>query len=414
MYKVHINRWGLDKKLKECEVIELVRMRQQRDAMHKKSRFIIRGKVIRWGQVEKYLSRRPDLQAKISTGRLAPSNSKVDVAYRTPSPDLMEVSPVPPFLTGAIEVRLPEEIGRLTKGLVDGRLEAGHAALSFGYDSGLWNEEMSIALRHIRGQSAADAIRLINVLLGRLNALAREQGISLVFNLVGVAGIFRREWPDVSNIVNNYIGQLLQILMGPRHPVVLIWSRYTKLPQSEVFFSFVTAAKYAFEHVESRLGRTSFYSIEALHIYLAVLSVGVSGKMGEARDFAPKLTMGTLEAVETSHYPPTLQVMALDVRCAAQIRMGYYHAAEQTLALIEPMLHTDVRTFMRIRHCGMLSDVLENTGRVEQAGSLRVTAALLSQAATEATDAMNSYGGIHRRNRIYVQALPVDGISRGS
>ncbi|KAK4194952.1 hypothetical protein QBC40DRAFT_289886 [Triangularia verruculosa] len=59
MYKTRIKSWGLDKNFKECEVVELFRLRNERDRAGKRlSRYTIRGREVDWDRVQNYVRRK--------------------------------------------------------------------------------------------------------------------------------------------------------------------------------------------------------------------------------------------------------------------------------------------------------------------------------------------------------------------
>ncbi|KAL6406104.1 hypothetical protein AUP68_10667 [Ilyonectria robusta] len=87
MYKYRLRKWGLDKKLREKEVVQMFLLKQQRDAAGKQSVFLVRGRPVDWEQVERYLQRRPDLQTKIKAGMLQMSMLDPDLICRSPSPE---------------------------------------------------------------------------------------------------------------------------------------------------------------------------------------------------------------------------------------------------------------------------------------------------------------------------------------
>jgi hypothetical protein len=299
---------------------------------------------------------------------------------------------VPSIMSGAVDVKVPELVTRLMRDFADGSIKG---CLRLHDESNVWNDKMIIALQHVRSQSASDAIRLVTALLGQLNALVKNTGILLLFHLVRVAESFRREWPDVGKHINKYIGELLQILMGPCHPIVLIWNRYKELPESLVFFAFATAAKCAFKHVESQLGPRNPTSSFYLTIYLTVLSFGPNEKAGKARDSASRWTLSMLDDVSMSDYP-SLQDRALITRCDAQIGTEDYNAAEQTLTLMESR-QCEKELGIRDLYYQTLASFLTKTGKTTLAETSLVERVKLHQKELGATrEAIFAFRSIYR------------------
>ncbi|KAH6976414.1 hypothetical protein BKA56DRAFT_488235, partial [Ilyonectria sp. MPI-CAGE-AT-0026] len=48
-----LQKWGLDKKLREKEVVQMFLLKQQRDAAGKQSAFLVRGRPVDWEQVQR-------------------------------------------------------------------------------------------------------------------------------------------------------------------------------------------------------------------------------------------------------------------------------------------------------------------------------------------------------------------------
>jgi len=90
MYKTRIKSWGLDKNFKESEVVELFRLKRERDRIGKPSVYTIRGREVDWERVNTYVRRKGlDIARLIDVAVSAPSVpfSARDVSCRTPTPD---------------------------------------------------------------------------------------------------------------------------------------------------------------------------------------------------------------------------------------------------------------------------------------------------------------------------------------
>lgn len=109
MYKARFQKWGLDKKLRGSEVAQMLQIKQQREMLGKKSKFIIRNRPIEWSDVDRYLQRSTSLIAKVSaTGVLELGNASLGIVCRTPSPD-PSIADVPAVIHPAGETQLLEE-----------------------------------------------------------------------------------------------------------------------------------------------------------------------------------------------------------------------------------------------------------------------------------------------------------------
>ena len=91
MYKTRIKSWGLDKNFKESEVVELFRLRRERERVGKpRTVYTIRGREVDWERVHTYVRRKGlDIATLVdaATSASGPSPSSREVTCRTPSPE---------------------------------------------------------------------------------------------------------------------------------------------------------------------------------------------------------------------------------------------------------------------------------------------------------------------------------------
>ncbi|KAK4447812.1 hypothetical protein QBC34DRAFT_427047 [Podospora aff. communis PSN243] len=90
MYKTRIKSWGLDKNFKESEVVELFRLRRERDRIGKPTVYAIRGREVDWDRVQTYVRRKGlDIARLIDEAPLinASSSAAREVSCRTPTPE---------------------------------------------------------------------------------------------------------------------------------------------------------------------------------------------------------------------------------------------------------------------------------------------------------------------------------------
>ncbi|KAK3346583.1 hypothetical protein B0T25DRAFT_552363 [Lasiosphaeria hispida] len=87
MYKTRIKSWGLDKNFKESEVVELYRLKRERDRAGKPSTYMIRGRKVDWERVQSYVRRKGlDISRLLETTPPCPASSR-EVSARTPTPE---------------------------------------------------------------------------------------------------------------------------------------------------------------------------------------------------------------------------------------------------------------------------------------------------------------------------------------
>jgi hypothetical protein len=129
MYKAHFRKWDLRKNNRRSDVVAMLCLKSQRDAVGKSSKFVIRGREIDWNDIERYLKRNPKVSAETNENSL----KHCDIICRTPSPDPATVLPVPAILEASDELRIQEEITRITRDYVNAACEQGIWPVVRGY-----------------------------------------------------------------------------------------------------------------------------------------------------------------------------------------------------------------------------------------------------------------------------------------
>ncbi|EAA30599.3 hypothetical protein NCU06072 [Neurospora crassa OR74A] len=87
MYKTRIKAWGLDKNFKESEVVELFRLRREREKLGKPTTYRIRGREIDWDRVNNYVKRKGlDIARLLEADRPRSPAVAREITCRTPSP----------------------------------------------------------------------------------------------------------------------------------------------------------------------------------------------------------------------------------------------------------------------------------------------------------------------------------------
>ncbi|OHE97313.1 hypothetical protein CORC01_07368 [Colletotrichum orchidophilum] len=229
MFKTRLRSWGLEKKLKETEVWHIVQLNREREARGKKSEFYIRNQRVRWERLVRYLVRRPDLRRKLGTSTQTPINADLDIICRTPSPSL----DLPAFLGGPPEVRLPEEMLRIFQGYFEGGLESGWAIEEdkiHGFD-----EEFG-QLRVVEMRTGLDnaitllwtnkleaAFLALNNSLDSLGHSIKEQD-PLLFYILAYRTL--QLGPRIADTVVDFIYEMHVAMLGHRHPLALVWSKF--------------------------------------------------------------------------------------------------------------------------------------------------------------------------------------------
>ncbi|KAH7169920.1 Clr5 domain-containing protein [Dactylonectria macrodidyma] len=296
MYKHRLQKWGLEKKYKEKEVVYMSLLKQQRAAHGKRSVFFIRGKEVDWGQIEKYLNRRPDLQTKIKAGMLRMSSDSFDIVCRSPSPD--------PILHASDTLQYTDELLRLLDGYYASSLNETRSGNCTDQV-----RDLSAAIRCFRRLDQARTMILANMLepgflalnksLDDLKFVVRDQDATLIFYLCDVVTIFdQRHTLLVVELLRHTYGILL-ITFGESHPLVWLLRRLIRLSENdryEVIATVVKAAVDKSEHLDVD-GRV----VERLKCHYFLLLDHMASKGIKTTASFPELDAASMDAVSVAY-----------------------------------------------------------------------------------------------------------------
>jgi len=250
MFKKRFRKWGLDNKnIRRKEAHQVIRLKRQRESAGKHAhRIIVRGRTYEWADIERHLRRNPRLQAKVdvASGWLELGSSGNDVIVRTPSPDPAVALSVPPLSHADDNLRTTEEIGRLLRDWVCGRLEARFWVVEGGnihnpaYKGGRcqrWAHGLSRIVALIDSGEFTVGFRLLNQWLDHSRRIFGHEDFSL---LKYGPRIIYEDLPQMkdkklSRIISKHLVDLAETALGGRHPGSLALARLhgastTRLP----------------------------------------------------------------------------------------------------------------------------------------------------------------------------------------
>ncbi|PNH62225.1 hypothetical protein VD0002_g5778 [Verticillium dahliae] len=130
MYKSRIWKWGLDKKLKGDEVLAILILKRDRDALNRPTEFRIRGQLVDFENIKRYVKRNPALVAKLRAGHKPNGQTAREVTCRTPSPAPNQA------LNSSSDLYGVEKILGLFRVYVDGSFSSGAWFCEYNVDCG--------------------------------------------------------------------------------------------------------------------------------------------------------------------------------------------------------------------------------------------------------------------------------------
>lgn len=296
MYKHRLQKWGLDKKFKEKEVVHMSLVKRQRDALGKQSVFYVRGRQVDWDQIEKYLHRRPDLQTKINAGMLKLSNSSSDVVCRSPSPD--------PILHASSTLQYMDELLRLLDGYYISKFDGipstdGADLVRDDFVTIRCLRKLDQARTMIYADMPEFGFRILNEALDDLRFVVRGEYASLMFHLFDVVTLFdQRHTSLITELLRHTYGILL-ITFGESHPLVWLLRRLIALSEHdryEVIASLMKAIVERFERLNVN-GRM----LERLRCHQFLLLDHIESKGITTTTTFPEIDAGSTDAVSAGY-----------------------------------------------------------------------------------------------------------------
>lgn len=236
MYKSRIWKWGLDKKLKGDEVLAILLLKRDRDALNKPSEFRIRGQLVDFDNIKRYVKRNPSLLAKMRAGHVPNAQTSREVTCMTP-----QLTPEPSGgLLLPAEVEDVESILKMFRNYVDGSFGTGLWHCDFNVDCfnsqkplvddrchELFERAMASFALVNRSLMKGDSID-INSVLGpcfeSLKEIVSAESPEFVARIVCLLWYLDRHHKhDLLRMVLNYFASLVPIVLGHEHALARIW-----------------------------------------------------------------------------------------------------------------------------------------------------------------------------------------------
>lgn len=296
MYKYRFKKWGLDKKYKEKEVIQMSLLKQQRIVAGKQSIFFVRGRQVEWEQVERYLRRRPDLETKIKAGMLKMSSSNFDIVCRSPSPE--------PILHISSVLQYTDELLRLLHGYYHSCYHG--SARRFHVDQVV---DSSVTVRCYRRLDQARTMIMVNMMkpgfqalnksLDDLGSIVGKQHPTLIFYLSDFVSAFDQRHEALAVELLRHTHNTLLVTFGEGHPLVWLLRRLVRMShkdRNEFIARILEAALDCFKRL-----RVSDRMIERLSCHYIVL-LGYMGIMREiAKDSFLEMDLASMDSASVSY-----------------------------------------------------------------------------------------------------------------
>ncbi|KXH38959.1 hypothetical protein CSIM01_06096 [Colletotrichum simmondsii] len=360
MFKSRIVRWGLDKKLKEPEVLHMLELKRKRQATGKESRFTIEDQDVDWDRVEQYLKRRPDLHNTTIKRRHSPGKStttattlKRKITCRTPStspsrsPVLHVSSASPTIITPLPSLLTPSP--SLDTDIQSDVLHLFSTYHTSAFQTGTWVLDDAHLCEH-------DFIHVVQTLteIGKVpGLLQRNQVPTGLRTLRRALASFRhvlliREprfyYSMLVNILTlqgnaqvleysiRYIHAIHCEILGEGHPLSVVWSKLRDLPQEIRLETLRSVFAVICRQFETEAVFNSEHALDVLIMRCSLLRLLGNVDGGEFRAVIRGYTAAATEALRQDNYQLSCRIL-LGV-ATALLDAGDIEQAERTLCQI--------------------------------------------------------------------------------
>ncbi|KAG7130589.1 hypothetical protein HYQ45_010592 [Verticillium longisporum] len=207
MYKSRIWKWGLDKKLKGDEVLAILILKRDRDALKRPTEFRIRGQLVDFENIKRYVKRNPALVAKLRAGHKPNVQTAREVTCRTPSPAPGQV------LNSSADLYGVEKILGLFRDYVDG-----------SFSSGAWFCEYNVDCGSSLLNNGDRSNELFERVIASFALVNRSESPDFVARTVCLLWYLDRHHKhDLLRLVLDYLAGLMPIVLGQHHVLAQIW-----------------------------------------------------------------------------------------------------------------------------------------------------------------------------------------------
>ncbi|KAI1411876.1 hypothetical protein F5Y13DRAFT_164519 [Hypoxylon sp. FL1857] len=290
MYKKKFTAWGAFKNLRLDEVLQILRLKKDRDAAQKPSLFFIRDREVDHNSLQVYLSRNPSVFARLEAGD-APSPEAIrDVTCRTPpfpaTLPYRQASPSPNFPSP----KCPSptvQCNRLSP-VPEDMFRALHIYLDQSFDTGLWSWSdshcwntrgrygpsgllssvidrcITAALAVSRQVEPVAIRRALDVPFAMLIRVFRNPPPILVPKLVSAAAHLNRIGRgEIGGLLLQFCRDLTAAILGLDHPLARFWKGLISIPRVEQQDAMGRILTLCVSEFDTRLGSAHPLTIEA-------------------------------------------------------------------------------------------------------------------------------------------------------
>ncbi|KAI0391944.1 hypothetical protein F5Y17DRAFT_384075 [Xylariaceae sp. FL0594] len=243
MYKARFQQWGIEKKIKAGDAVEIFRQQTVRAKAGKPSVAYIRGRKITPDRLQRYRYRAAAIVseqillverelANAPSSEVVPASS--NVVCRTPSPSPPpEVAPptLSPRLDDPTELKVPLECMRILESYVAGSITSGawmpptDAQVQPIPDAFTWTHYLAMSQGLIAHNRTREGFALLSICFEEYKSHLRNPDPFFWLATYKAALVLAYRDPKLGDAFVNYASKLTAVVLPREHPFNRVWSR---------------------------------------------------------------------------------------------------------------------------------------------------------------------------------------------
>ncbi|KAI0554049.1 hypothetical protein F4679DRAFT_394547 [Xylaria curta] len=235
MYKARFQQWGIEKKIKAEDAVEIFRQQMARAKAGKPSVAYIRGRRINPDRLQRYRYRAaPVVSEQILKAEKelasSPSNTSSDIICRTPSPSPPPENPpsISPQLDDPIDLKVPYDCMQILGKYVAGSVEARVwevASTAPVPDAFTWAHYLATSQGLIAHNRTPEGFALLNICFEQYKSHLRNPDPFFWLATYKAALLLADRNVRLGKEFMKYASDLTSVMLPPAHPFNAVWSR---------------------------------------------------------------------------------------------------------------------------------------------------------------------------------------------
>ncbi|KAI8631341.1 hypothetical protein F5Y19DRAFT_27410 [Xylariaceae sp. FL1651] len=238
MYKARFQQWGIEKKIKAEDAVEIFRQQTARAKAGKSSVAYVRGRKISSDRLQRYRYRAAAIVSEqilmvekelaTSPSELMPASSHV--ICRTPSPGPEDSPTISPQLEDPTDFKIPHECMQILKGYIAGSIEArvwqpSDPAKYQAPDAFTWAHYLATSQGLISHNRTKEGFILLGVCFEQYKSHIRKPDPFFWLATYKAALLLAHRDRKLGEAFINYASSLTSVILPRAHPFNRVWSR---------------------------------------------------------------------------------------------------------------------------------------------------------------------------------------------